>query len=166
VKRLRICVRCAIGLWFILLACICVSAQGNAASVQVTPSANDLKTCREIVQKYCQAWEKLNFKVMYNLRSKEGTLQTKDKFIATYQSYSDQGCKLTEFTMQDVFSRNNLVTAKVNLKIEKEILPILTSGVYTFSLIKEGKDWKIKYVTPPLLPPQPTSAPGGDHPGE
>jgi hypothetical protein len=122
----------------------------------------DQQEWRQVVEQFCHAWMNGEYGAMYQTLSKEGMgKMEKDKFIKTYKD-----SRVTECSIKDTTTKEDSILVKANLKFQKEIPPRIVSGLYTFNMIRDKQNWKIKYFLPPIKAPAMKTLPGGSHPGE
>jgi hypothetical protein len=132
------------------------------ASEIIEITEEDQQECQLLVNEFCQAWMNGQHEIMYQALSKKGMgKMEKDKFIKTYKD-----SKVTECSIKDTTTKEGSILVKANLRFQKDIPPRIVSGLYTFNMVRDEDNWKIKYFLPPIKAPDVKTLPGGSHPGE
>lgn len=122
----------------------------------------DKQECQSVAEQFCHAWMNGEYKAMYQALSKEGMgKMEKDKFIKTYKD-----SRVTECSIKDTTTKEDSILVKANLRFQKDTPPRIVSGLYTFNMVRDEVNWKIKYFLPPIKAPAVKTLPGGSHPGE
>jgi len=153
----------------ILLSSIGVGIAGpeadNRGNILRQQEANEFVKCREVLEIFFKAWINRNYADMcqyiYNYDEKK-----KEEFIRQHKDYEKKGVKLVNYKIFPplLYKHNKGKTYKVNLKFNKDLLPEITSGVYSFEMTEKGANWKIEAIQKPANPPDFTKTPFSSSP--
>ena len=135
----------------------------------VTPeghTAEEIEQAKDIVQKLCTVWKTGKSDRRSDTRRKRAQEKNAvENAIDPRLEFSVMDGKLVSFEIREALSNERGILIRAELTFLEQIPPTAVNGVHNFHLVKEGENWEVKTIVPPIAPPVDLHRAGGGRPG-